>query len=360
MAGQGGPPGDDDAPEIVVQPQPAPAPQRKRPRTPNPAVDDVIHTGEIAPRSLIIKSNPSIPKLDMELPKVEVKEDPTEPVVPPPRPAAPAHRRLRLGWLLAAIAAGAGAGVLMLVDTNPPAVAATTSEADTTALQSVAQFIGTTFDADARAAMVRAEAIASNPVLRAGVETDAATLIDMAHDSDVVFPIKGAEVVEVFQVKDGARTSMLRLPKGAAALQPPPVGKTKLVAGEGELLVLADASVANRAAGKASLGEVALAVPIDLNAVRKRVASDVTGATLVGLGAPVTLVPSTNGGAGTHVKLPIDTEGKAPLTLDATLAVAAPPVVKSSSKLKIVRYACFGLAGLLLLVFLGTSARRSS
>lgn len=359
MAGQGGTPGDDDAPEIVVQAQPQPKPQQRRPRTPNPAVDDVIHSGEIQPRSLIIKSNPSIPKIEAEIAKVQIKEDPTEPVVPPPRPAAPAHRRLRIGWLLAAVGAGAAAAVLMVVDSNRPAAAAASTGPQTAELQAVVQFIGTTFDADARAAMVRAEAIASNPVLRAGVETDAQTLLDMAHDSDVTFPIKGAEVVEVFQVQNGQRTSMLRLPKTAAALQAPPQGKTKLVAGDGELVVIADAAVQKRT-GQGVEGEIALAVPLDLNAVRKRVAPNVTGATLVGLGTPVTLVPSTAAG-GEHIKLPIETEGKAPLTLDATIAGAAPAAAPSSSGgLRAVRFAFFGLAGLMLLVFIGTSARRTS
>ncbi len=311
------------------------------------SADDVIESGEIVERrSLVIRSQP-VPVVEWNDAPTEITATPLQVRRPPPA--------VRLAALAGAIVFGI-AGIVFALRARP-------DSSNVQALEARADMLATTIDGDARAAMVRAEAIASNPVLRAGVETDAATLLDMAHDSDVVFPIKGAEVVEVFQVKDGARASMLRLPKGAAALQPPAVGKTKLVAGEGELLVIADAQVANRSNGKASLGEVALAVPIDLNAVRKRVAPSVTGATLVGLGAPVTLVPSTNGGAGTHVKLPIDTEGKAPLTLDATVAVATPPASAangSSSKLKAVRYAFFGLAGLLLLVFLGTSARRSS
>jgi hypothetical protein len=314
MAGSPDKPNDDE-PEIVIAAAPPPAQPRKRARTPNPVVDDVIATGEISePRSRIIKSSPGMPALQM--PKIEVREDPTEPVHPPRAPVAP-QRRFRPAVLLVAggLVLGAGAGAFLLARGNHDSAAkpaAPSSAEPSAALQAAALFVGTTLDGDAHATMVRAEAIASSSMLRAGIETDAKTLADMAKDNDVTFPIKQGESVEVIQVRDGARTSMLRLPSGSPAFPPPGVGKTQLTISGKTLMVVANTTIAARGGDKVS-GEIVLAVPIDLEAIRKKITMP---SSLVGLGPPIVIVGGAPGGKKQTIK--IDTEMHAPISLEAT------------------------------------------
>jgi hypothetical protein len=318
MAGSPPKKSDDDEPEIEVAPAPQHVP-RKRARTPNPAVDDVIATGEISaePRSRIVKSSPGMPAYEM--PKIEVREEPTEPVVPV-RPSAPprAQGRPVLWLVVGGLVLGAGAGALLLARGGKSSTAATTpsptkpAEDHSSGLQTAAMFIGTTLDADAHAAMVRAEAIASSSMLRAGIETDAKTLSDMAKDNDVTFPIKAGESVEVYQVRqDGSRTSMLRLPSGVETIPAPAVGKTQLAVIKGTLMAIATATIAKRQGDKIG-GEIVLAVPIDLEAIRKKVTFP---SSLVGLGPPIVIVRGAPGGAKQTLK--IETEMQATISLEA-------------------------------------------
>ena len=317
--------GDDDEPEIEVAAAPAAAFQpKRRPRTPNPAVDDQIATGEISaePRSRIIKSSPSLPTFDLA--KVEVHEDPTEPVSTPPAMAMhtpmPGKKGRPVVVLVAAgLVVGVGAGALLLAKsggkkTDAPAQAAAPAprpDDHSASLQAAALFIGTTLDADAQSALVRAQAMATSSMLRAGIQTDARTLQDMAKDSDVAFPIKPGEILDVYQIRDGQRVPMLHLPAGAAQIAPPPVGKTQLAISGGVLMSVVDAQIAPAADAKVS-GEIVLAAPIDLEAIRKKVTMK---SSIVGLGAPIVIVGGAPGGEKQTVK--IDTEMKAPIALEA-------------------------------------------
>ena len=313
-------------------PVPAVAPMRKQPRrrTPNPVVDEPIHTGEIQPRSHIIRSSPS-----MEIPKIEIAEEKTELTAPPvmaPEPprqhvrAITAGVRRRPMWPIFAGIGVAVAGVVIAVilvsgraqtptSSSGPATSNATDQ-HRIALQAAAQFIGTSFDADAKAALVRAEAMATSSMLRAGILTDASTLQDMAKDKDVVFKLGAGDAVEVFQVRDGQRTPLLRMPSTDAALDAPPVGKTKIVLRDGAPVVIANAQIDEQ---QGTSGEVVLATPIDVEPLRKRVADHAVEATIVGLGAPVVLVKSDKP-AGEKVKLIIDTESKLPIALEVVLA----------------------------------------
>src|SRR5262249_3504565 len=102
----------DDEVEIKIVPAATPPPRRRR--TPNPAVDDVIHSGEI------VESRSRVVRASGEMSKVEVSDD-TE-----PRPALPAapRRKLRLLWLVAAIVPGVAAGALLLIDSQASPAAA--------------------------------------------------------------------------------------------------------------------------------------------------------------------------------------------------------------------------------------------
>jgi len=310
----------DDDLEISIEGKPAPAtatpqPARKRARTPNPVADEVIHTGEIGEsRSMIIRS--SGPVVPVE-PKIQIREEPTEPVTPV-RPAAPPPAKSKLPLVIGAavlVIGGAGAA-FVLSQKGGGSKAATPGPTQPAAggsqVSTLAEFIGTTLDADAHGATVRAEAIASSSMLRAGIETDAKTLADMAKDNDVTFPIKQGEVVDVIQIKDSGRTPLLHWPQGSPQIPAPPPGKTQLAVINGALNVVATAAIPKRQGGAVG-GEIVIAVPIDLEVIRKKVTIP---SSIVGLASPIVLV----GGAQTasKQKVKIDTEMKAPISLEAS------------------------------------------
>lgn len=325
---------DDDEPEMEIAPMPAPLPRRR-----SGLADEPIESGEIVERrSLVIRSQPH----------VDVLPDPrvADGTIPPPvatLPVAPVRRR-GYWWLVAAmLAVGAGLGVSML-----PAPA---RKADTGQLAAAAALVGTTVDGEARAAQVRVEAIATSSMLRAGIVTDARTLADMARDKDLVFPVKDGERLEVFQLVDGKRTSMLVVPPGAAPIEPPPTGQRRLEARvDAPPLIVVSAAVASpdRSIG----GEVTLSVPLDLSAVRERLSEEVDEAVITGLAVPVILVAS-KGRVGEVVTLPITTG------LDTKLAMTAivrPPA--AGPERRIAQVGSFGLAGLFALFFVVSLRRR--
>jgi hypothetical protein len=309
---------DDDSPEIEVSGD-VPTPRR---RTPNPMVDEQIHQGEIeAPRSMIVRSTPS-----MEMPKIEIAEEklaPAPTAAPPrqyPRARTAGVRRSSILPIVLglALAAGGVIGALLLVGKSKSTTSSgSTSQTDQhrLALQAAAQFIGTSLDADAKAALVRAEAMASSSMLRAGILTDAQTLQDMAKDKDVVFRLGPGDAVEVVQVRDGNRLPLLRIPSDGT-LDAPAVGKTKLALRDGAPIMIANAEIA---AQQGVSGEVVLASPIDLEPMKKRVAGHAVEATITGLGAPIVLA-KTNAPGGEKVKLLIETEAKLPIALEVVFA----------------------------------------
>lgn len=307
------------APAATSQQQQA----RKRARTPNPAADEVIHTGEIGDsgRSLIIRSSQQSVPLE---PKIQIREEPTEPVVPvpPPRMAVPMAppRSNRTPLIIgAAVVVLAGVGVAIGLSSKgsgkaaagaQPAAAVATPSAS---IAPLAEFIGTTLDADGHAAMVRAEAIASSSMLRAGIETDAKTVQDMAKDNDVTFSLKPGEVIEVIQIRDGARTTLLHWPTdGAHIPAPPAAGKMQLAQMNNQLAVVATAEIPKRAGSHVG-GEIVIAVPVDIEVIRKKVTIP---SSIVGLATPIVIV----GGAATATKqtVKIDTEMKSPISLEAS------------------------------------------
>jgi hypothetical protein len=107
-------------------------------------------------------------------------------------------------------------------------------------------------------------------------------------------------------------------------------------------------------------GVVALSSPVDLSVVTQSLAAHTSAAALVGLGTPVVLVGSAPPPTARTFPLKLGAQSKlgglsiaAALDTPATAAKAATPVVSYA------RYACWGLAGLLLVVFGVSRARRS-
>ena len=329
-------PGSDDEPEVEVVRVPAPAPKpapaaKPAPRRRSGLADEPIESGEIVPlaerRSLVIRSQPQLERID----------DPSPPAA---RPVAPAKSRLPYLVLAGAVLAAAAGFVVPTFESAKPS---------TEVLAAATTMIAATIDGEARAAMSRADAIATTPMLRAGIETDAQTLADMARDQDLVFPVKGKEVVEVFRIVDGKRQSMLRVPADGRALEPGPAGKVRLDVRVDQ----GPAMVAAAKIAKANVdGEVAIGVPLDLEPIRQRLADSVHEAVLVGLAVPVVIVKSS-GEPGTVVTMPVKTTN-----IDGQVSLAAIVRAESGTKLAIVRYAAFGLGGLLLSLFLFLVLRR--
>jgi hypothetical protein len=328
----------DDEYQVVIAAAPVAPP--RRPRTPNPVVDEAIQSGEIElPRSLIIRSSAS--------PPLQREEDRTEPTLPPRQPTAPVRARRfgRIAWLVAAVAPALAAIVLQVAQpaAKPATTVPHTGETDTTV-----QLVAVTLDGEVHAAQLRAEAIATSSMLRAGIQTDAATLNDMARDKDMVFSLAPGERAEVFQA---GGVSLLRVPAGGAAIENV-VANTALLEVQGNTTSIVVSAPITKQDGTVA-GVIALATPIDVSRLKGGHFEQLTGVTLTGLGAPVALGGGSAAPNGIPIKQPIATSIKgATLAINATLA--APVVTNNDQLLKTARYACAVLATLFVLMYLGS------
>ena len=323
-------PTDDDEPEIEVAPMRTPI--VRKPRASNPEVDNVIQSGEIAPRSLVVRSQPSMSVMSM-------------PQAAPPR---------RLGWLWLVAATVPALAVVGLTLAKP--ITAPVAQ-PTTDLEAVADLIGTTFDGEARAVQVRAEAIASSSMLRAGIETDPQTLDDMSRDKDVVFPIAKGEALEVIQLRDGARTQMLRLPQNAAPLIAPPQGTARLEAHGPTPVVVVDVKVTTQAGAVG--GEVVLAVPLDLTGIKNHLPKRASAFAVTGFAALVPL-DDVRTAPGDTVTFPIHTAVPTPAPLTMTAIVAAAPPVGQPMWFRAARGVGAGLVALFVILYLASLLMRRS
>ncbi|MEO8843416.1 MAG: hypothetical protein ABI591_26510 [Kofleriaceae bacterium] len=301
-------------------------------------MDEAIQSGEIElPRSLIIRSSQS-PPLE--------RDDHTERTEPPPQVAIEKRARFgRLAWLIAAIAPAIAAIVLRYAQ---PAVTAPGAQHSAEA-ESFAQLVGTSLDAAVHTAQLRAAALASSSMLRAGIQTDAATLADMAKDQDVVFGLAAGERVEVFQTGTHAAVSMLRVPGGAAPIPNITVPNIERLDIEGsKVIVVVTAPITQP--GGATAGLIALAAPIDL---AKPQFAQLSGVALTGFAKPIALGGGAASPTGTTIAVPIATTIKGP-TLSITATLAAAPVPATDHFLAYARYACAALATLFLLMYLAS------
>ncbi|CAN5686229.1 hypothetical protein BH11MYX1_BH11MYX1_49360 [soil metagenome] len=309
----------------------------RRPRTPNPKVDEAIQSGEIeSPRSLIIRSSAN--------PALAREEDRTEPTIHP-APSVPVKTRRfgRLAWLVAAIAPALAALVLQYAQPTKQVVSPHAGETN-----SITQLVAVTLDGEVHAAQLRVEAIASSSMLRAGIQTDAATLRDMAKDQDIVFSLGPGERAEVFQSGARGSVSLLRVPVNAVPIDTVVANQAVLEVQGSTASIVVSAPV--KTAGVIA-GIVALATPIDVSRMKGGHFEQLTGVTLTGLGQPLAL----GGGpaaTGTAITAPVPTALKgAALAITATLAA---PSTTNDHIMKSARYACAVLATLFLLMYLGS------
>jgi hypothetical protein len=323
--------------EVVV----AAAPPRK-PRAQNPAVDDVIQTGEIAPRSTVVRSS-SRPIA------VDDRDDDTEPVqsrtFAPPIVVTRSKKIPPIVWLVAAIAPVLAAIALRAAHPAPVRPAQVTSSPEADAL---AQLAGTLFDGEARAAKARADAVATSSMLRAAIQTDAKTLQNMASDKDLVFPLNAGESMEVFQGTGANHVAMLSLP-AKAELVMPPAGTAQLRVRNGAVEVVVGAAISTTTG--TSGGELALAAPIDLHSLQGR-AGKLTAIALTGGGTPIDLGGGAPAPGGKVINAPISTTfAKGPALAIAATVAAAETADRGSEVLDKAGYACAALATLFLIMF---------
>jgi hypothetical protein len=281
---------------------------------------------------------------------VEGAEASSSSLAPAAQAIAPAmeqvRRRAPLGVLaLGLLTAAAGVGLLFV----GPEVKTTTNDTARKGVDANATAIASTLQSAASATKLRAEGIATSPMLRAAIETDAATLQDMLRDSDFVFTPKPGEVLEVFQTREGKRSSMLRIPETAAELEPPGPNQARFSAASGKIVITGSVPVLSRSAAPA--GVLAISAPLELEPIKRSLKDHALAAKLEGLGGAVVLVPAGAGTKGTEVRVPIDVphDGAKDLQLVATIS---PPVTTRTERYGTLRLGLWGAGGGLVAIYL--------
>jgi tRNA A-37 threonylcarbamoyl transferase component Bud32 len=251
--------------------------------------------------------------------------------IPKVLPPAP-RRRPRLAWPVAAAVLALTGGALGYADGEAvvPGGAQATVARD-------AEKIAAMLSSEIRAAHARLDGLASAPILRAAIETDAATLADMVADGQLMKPRPG-EAIELVQAN---RHRLLRLPAAPDAPSLITGAPTRLAA-EGSRLMLTVAAPVTTQRGELG-GTLASAAPIDLSLIARQVAGDAGSAQLVGLEHAIPL-----GGTGDGAEL------TAPIKLDelaTPLALSARVPLVQRHTLGPVRAASFAIAALLLAIY---------
>jgi tRNA A-37 threonylcarbamoyl transferase component Bud32 len=255
---------------------------------------------------------------------------------------SPPPRRASIAWLVAAIVAAAAGAALLVADPKQtvgpdPSLVLVKADADK---------LASTIDSAAHAAQLRVDGLAQTPMLRAGVETDVATVNDMFKNEFSLRLDKG-ETFELLQKRDGELAAMLRVPKTAAlAVRADHQPRLHVVRPNG-LEVVVSTPVSSQRGDEA--GAVAIAIAIDLGPVISQLQSHVLAAELRGLEAPVILVPfrgtPTAAGAGSATEIPVALPKE--LAAVGTLVATLPPPVTTVPPFGWVRLGCWALAGIL-------------
>jgi serine/threonine protein kinase len=264
--------------------------------------------------------------------------------------ASPARRSPAL-WLVGAVLAAAVAVGVTVVDRTMTSAG---DKAMTAALSADVDKLAAVFDSAARSAHMRADGIATTPMLRQAIETDAATLSDMAN-TEMVFTADRGEALEVFQFRGDRSTSLLRIPRTALSVQPLK-GRTTRFQSDGKGVTLA-ASAPISAYRSGVAGGLVISAPVDLTAIRRSFGDHATYATLTGLGADVQLAgaPDNHGIAPIKLVVPSSGDWNAGNTAVISSPKPAPGLIWAGHA----RYMSGGLAALLLAGFVVQLVRRS-
>jgi tRNA A-37 threonylcarbamoyl transferase component Bud32 len=200
-------------------------------------------------------------------------------------------------WLAAALLAFVIAGGATAAEraTAPAAPDAAKFDADARAISAALE---TTMDA----AKLRVEGVAAAPVLRAAIETDAATIADLARDEKLIAPAP-REVMEIFQRRDGQRSSVLRTPQDAPAIVVRGDREARVETDGTQLFVIVAAPIPASHAGTG--GTLAISVPVDLVPIQRLLRGRVETASIAGLGPELRLVATPGLGRGSSLRVPI-------------------------------------------------------
>lgn len=265
-----------------------------------------------------------------------------------------ARKRPSMMWLV-----GAGlsltVAVAITVFLTRPLARETTLELEREAVD-----IGRAIDAAAQAAHQRADIIANMPLLRAAILTDAATVADVMKN-ELNLRLAPGEQVELFQVHEGKLEALLRQPASARLPPIPDPGTTIVQLDERGAHVIVGADVARLKDGAGydahTAGKFVLSAPVDLLAIRRRLAEHAVSATLAEseTGTWFPLVRMTPAPGGELVQLAV-----ASRTAQLTLTVAPQSALHHARWITSARRATFGLAALMLLAFLLMFALRRS
>jgi serine/threonine protein kinase len=253
-------------------------------------------------------------------------------------------------WLIAALTAAVLAVGVKVAD---QIVVSTGDRAATDALVADVERISSAFDAAARTAHMRADGIAMTPMLRAAIETDAATLHDLA-STEMIFTASKGEVLEVFQFRGAKAASLLRIPKTGLALPPLKGRDTRLQLEGRDVTLVASAPISGYSAGV--VGGLVISTPVDLSAIRRALEDHSVQATLTGLGGDLALAGGTGGAGGAPVKLAIPSGGE--WNAGAAMLLATPKRAAGLAWTPPMFYASGGFAVLLLIGFVVSLVRR--
>jgi serine/threonine protein kinase len=261
------------------------------------------------------------------------------------------ERRSNGLWLIGALAAAVLAVGAKVAD---QIVLSTGDQAATNALATDVERVSSAFDAAARTAHMRADGIAMTPMLRAAIETDAATLSDLAN-TEMIFTASKGEVLEVFQFRGAKTISLLRIPKTAPALPQLKGRDTRLLIAGNDATMVASAPISGYHAG--AVGGLVISTPVDLSAIRRALDDHAVHATLTGLGSDLVLAGSgASGVGGAPVKLVVPSGGE--WNAGAATLLATPKRAAGLAWTPPVFYASGGLAALLLIGFVVSLVRR--
>jgi hypothetical protein len=225
------------------------------------------------------------------------------------------HRRPSLRWLGGAAMWFTSA---IAITMWAPHSTHTLAPATVAALEQQAAELGLTIDAAARAARQRVQSMASTPMMRAAILTDAATVADLMK-SELTFPLAPGEVFELLQVHDGKIDKLIRMPATAPALPRPRERDAATVEIDGsDLRIIVGARVDRLKDGEGydarMTGVFVLSSPVGLEAIRQQIAEYAEDATLVGARRAIHLVHQPSGMPGRTLSLAVPTEA-ATLTL---------------------------------------------
>lgn len=215
-------------------------------------------------------------------------------------------RRPRFGFVALALLAAGGAFGLRYAEQR---VAMSTDDAALVALQGDAKRIAADLDAQQRAVQLRADSIASTPLLGSAMQTDAATIADLVHDGRLPLSARRDERIEVGRLWSDGTVS-------------------------GPVLT-------------AKSGEVVVRAAIDTSAMRALVAQDAATASLTGVGTLVAGAPASEA-----VTVPVSPG----VSLSATIA----PAPKGGATLHLASNVGLGFAALLMCGFGLTVVRRTA